>query len=206
MATQTKTKKTAERADAGLAEKRRTAAELNKYQPAVMHKGNGEVVTFTDEQIAQMTTTECDAVIANIIRRRSVGNQAKFPNVESLERAIQSYWVSVFEQRSKGLAVIPDVEHLCSYLGVSRRTLMEWKRENRNNFGDTLETAFNDIAAVKNQLALHGDINAMVWTVMMNNNHGYTQNAKLEVTSKSADSVPSADTLIGEINRLLEDE
>ena len=41
---------------------------------------------------------------------------------------------------------------------------------------------------------------------MMNNNHGYTQNAKVEVTSKSTDSVPSSEALITEIHQLLDEE
>lgn len=189
-----------------LAKKRKQAVELNRYKPAVIHTGGGEVKTFTDAEIEAMTSTECDAVIANIIQRRSVGGRAHYPNVESLERKITEYWNYVFTERSKGRDVIPDIEHFCTFLGTSRRTVLDWKRDNKNGFGETLEMAFNDIAAVKNQLALHGEINPMVWMAMMNNNHGYTQNAKVEVTSKSTDSVPSSEALITEIHQLLDEE
>lgn len=182
------------------------AQEMNRYSPAVIHVGNGEVKTLTDEEIAAMTATECDAVIANIIQRRRVGNVARYPNIESLERKINEYWIFVLEERSKGHDVIPDVEHFASFLGVSRYTLIEWKRNNKNGFSDPLEMAFNDIAAVKNQLVMHGELNPMTWVAMMNNNHGYTQNNKLEISTKGGSGIPSASELLTEIDKLMDED
>ena len=108
------------------------------------------------------------------------GRPPAFETVRDLQNGIINYW-NYLDNANKGeLKLIPDVEGLCTFIGITRTTLMEWENTNYNGFANTIKIAKNDIASVKKQLGEQNKIPALVLAMDFNNNHGYTQ--KQEVT------------------------
>jgi hypothetical protein len=113
------------------------------------------------------------------------GRPPVFSGLEELQGAIQAYWDYISTQNDQGIKLIPDVEGLCCYIGISRETLNKWENANYQGFGDTIKASKNAIAACKKQLALHGKIPPIVFATDFNNNHGYVQKQSLEVTANN---------------------
>lgn len=105
-----------------------------------------------------------------------------YQTVDELEEGIEAYWNYLLEQNSLGVMLIPDVEGLCAFLGITRVTLLNWENKDYLGFADTIGRAKNAIAAAKKQIGLRGYIPPLVLAMDMNNNHGYTQKQEVIVT------------------------
>lgn len=106
----------------------------------------------------------------------------RYETVEDLEKGIMDYWDYLIEANAKEIALLPDVEGMCAFLGITRRTMLEWERNDVRGFASTIEQAKNDIAACKKQIGLHGKIPPIIMAMDFNNNHGYTQRQEVVVT------------------------
>lgn len=106
----------------------------------------------------------------------------RFQTVEELEENIIGYWNYLAAANEQKLMLIPDIEGMCAFLGITRKTLNEWEREDTNGFASTIAQAKNDIAACKKQIGLQGKIPPLVMAMDFNNNHGYTQRQEVVVT------------------------
>ena len=114
----------------------------------------------------------------NMLRGRRGGHAPVYETADDLREAIIEYWDFMQDQNEKGNPIIPDVEGLCTFLGVSRRVMSMWERGDRRagaGFQEVIEQAKNDIATCKKQLGLAGVIPPIVLALDMNNNHGYVQ-------------------------------
>lgn len=118
----------------------------------------------------------------NMKRQKQGVLRTNYPDVAALQDAIIGYWSYLDEANKNGIALIPDLEGICSYLGISRECFRKWERENFNGFGDTLTQVRNDIAACKKQLGLQNKIPAIVMAMDFNNNHGYVQKQEVQLT------------------------
>lgn len=187
----------AKRADA----KKLLSAQPDK--PAKIRDLDGNVEVYGLNDIEVLTEDELDAVIDTILQQGKGGGRPIYNNVRELQNAINDYWESIATLRKKGIDIFPDVEGVCSHLGISRSTLMSWKNHNRNGFGETIEILFTNIAAVKKQIAMHGNMPALVFMADMNNNHGYVNTSKVDVRqTNSVEEIPDAAALIEQIRNL----
>lgn len=109
------------------------------------------------------------------IVRNKGGRPRKYETVEELREGIEKYIDYISTQAAAGVHLIPDVEGLALFLGISRSTLFEWQKSRPGEFSDTIKSTLTAIAAVKKQLALAGKIPPVVFATDFNNNHGYTQ-------------------------------
>lgn len=114
--------------------------------------------------------------------RRKRNGRIKYETIEELEAGIMAYWDYLAAANEQKLMLIPDVEGLCAFLGITRKTMNLWERDNTRDFADTIEQAKNDIAACKKQIGLQGKIPPLVMAMDFNNNHGYTQRQEVVVT------------------------
>ena len=112
------------------------------------------------------------------------GRPPVYESVNDLQREIQNYWEYLANANREDVRLIPDVEGLASFLGVSRSTFNKWEDTNFQGFADTIKRTKNSIAAFKKQLALHGKIPPIVFATDFNNNHGYTQKQELQLEVK----------------------
>lgn len=133
--------------------------------------------------------------------RHAGGRPRKIETVEELQEGIERYIDYIETQNAAGVALIPDVEGLALFLGVSRSTLYDWQNARPGEFSDTLKRTLNAIAATKKQLGLQGKIPALVLALDMNNNHGYTQQQNIEITTaRKLDSLPTRQEIIKRIS------
>lgn len=156
-----------------------------------------------EKQTAPDMVAMCDMMSRGIFgapedrERGKGGRPRKYETIEELQEGIQKYLVYIAEQNAAGVALIPDVEGLALFLGVSRSTLYEWQRARPGEFSDTLKRTLNAIAAAKKQLALMGKIPPLVFATDFNNNHGYTQQQNIEITAaRKLERLPSKEEII----------
>lgn len=146
-----------------------------------------------EKQTAPEMATLCDMMKRGIFGeeetpegervRHAGGRPRKYETVEQLQEGIEKYIDYIAAQNAAGVSLIPDVEGLALFLGISRSTLYEWQNARPGEFSDTIKRAINAIAAVKKQLALNGKIPPIVFATDFNNNHGYVQQQKIEVSA-----------------------
>ena len=146
-----------------------------------------------EKQTAPEMATLCDMMKRGIFGeeetedgervRHAGGRPRKYETVAELQEGIERYIDYIAVQNVAGVSLIPDVEGLALFLGISRSTLYEWQNARPGEFSDTIKRAINAIAAVKKQLALNGKIPPIVFATDFNNNHGYVQQQKIEVAA-----------------------
>lgn len=116
------------------------------------------------------------------MQRSRFGGKPKYESLDRLQDAIIAYWEYLDVQMQEGAEVMPDVEGLCTFLGINRSTLNKWEMEDYQGFGETISQVKNDIASGKKQLAMRGRIAPLFAVADFNNNHGYTQKQEMVVT------------------------
>jgi len=126
---------------------------------------------------------------------KRVGRQPTYENKFQLQDAIQLYWQYLRDSYQNGAKIIPDVEGACSYLGISRKLLNKWERDNYRDFTETIIDLKNKIATAKKQLGLKGKIPPLVLALDMNNNHDYVQKQEVVVNTDydNEDNIPLED-------------
>ena len=129
-------------------------------------------------------TKAATAVLTNAFRRhRQTPGFRYFHSGAELQGAVDAFFEMVFQAQSVGVQIIPDVELLASFLGVTRRLLLNWLRGDANpEYVQVLDLAFNDIATGKKQFALQNKVAPLVYLSDMQNNHNYlAQQTKQDV-------------------------
>lgn len=115
--------------------------------------------------------------------RRKPGRPRKYENVAEFVEIVEKYIDYIEGKALDGVRLIPDIEGFCCFAGISRDTLNDWERTRPGEYSDTIKRFKTSIAAYKKQLALAGKIPPIVFATDFNNNHGYTQVSKYEITA-----------------------
>lgn len=144
-----------------------------------------------EKQTAPEMTAMCDMMKRGIFGeeetsdgvRVRTGRPRKYETVEQLQEGIERYIDYIAAQNAAGVSLIPDVEGLALFLGVCRDTLYDWIKTRPGEFSDTLKRTLTGIAAVKKQLGYKSKIPPLVLAMDFNNNHGYVQQQKIEVSA-----------------------
>lgn len=145
-----------------------------------------------------------------IVRNRSRNNGVRervYTSGAELAGMIDAYWCILFRDQEQGLNIVPDVEHMAEFLGVTRDTVNRWERgEDNLEFVDPIRIAKNEIASVKKQRALtDSKVNSLLTITDLNNNHGYQQNQKgteVNVNVRLKHDLPSIEQLNEQIKLL----
>lgn len=156
------------------------AMELNEEVPA--RRPNGK--TYKKEEIEVMSETACAAIIRNIKEQKQRKN-TRFANRQELEACIDAFWVFVSNSWEQNVQVKPSIELFCSHAGISRLTYKRWMSTDYQGFAEALSILETNIGSVVAQLAMDGKMPPVVFATIMNNNHGYQQNNKIEITNNS---------------------
>ena len=116
------------------------------------------------------------------LARRTSGFR-NYSSGAELQGAIDAFFELVYQAQMNHIEILPDIELLASFLGVTRNVLNQWLRGEANpEFAPVLDLAFNDIATGKKQYALQNKVAPLVYLSDMQNNHGYTaQQTKSDV-------------------------
>lgn len=129
--------------------------------------------------------------------QRKPGRPRKYESIEEFCDVVGRYIDYIEGRAAEGVRLIPDIEGFCAFAGISRDTLNDWERTRPGEYSDTIKRLKNAIAAYKKQLAMAGKIPPIVFATDFNNNHGYTQVQKLEVTAaKKLDELPEKSDIL----------
>lgn len=131
-----------------------------------------------------------------VVQRR--GQPPKYPTISSFVDAINDYLEYINDTfNNTGVELIPDVEGLCAFIGISRDTLNEWERSRPPEYSDVIKAVKTQIAAYKKQLGMQGRIPAVVLAIDFNNNHGYLQQQTIDIrATNKAQELPSAEDIV----------
>ncbi len=128
---------------------------------------------------------------------RGRGQPPKYEKPEMLLEKYREYLTYIYDcNTNRNCSLIPDVEGFCSFAKISRDSLHTWEKQRGPEYSDLIKGIKNNIAAYKKQLGLKGKIPPLVLAMDFNNNHGYTQQSKIEVDQHiNVANIPSIDDI-----------
>jgi hypothetical protein len=135
------------------------------------------------------------------LHRKRIGQPPKYETVDEFYSIVDAYYQYIQDANIDKVKLIPDIEGLCSYMGISRETLNTWEHTRNARYSDAIKIVKNQIAFFKKQMALKGKIPPIVFATDFNNNHGYTQKQEVTVIPKN----PLGDNMSPEEVRKLAD-
>lgn len=132
--------------------------------------------------------SEEEAITSVILDRFKPGRSTyrKYEDLEEFKQVVVDYFEYIQENNKNGSRLIPDITGFCLFAGIHRGTLSDWITRRPGEFAETVLMLKNAIAAAKSQLAFQNKIPAVVFIASMNNDHNWTNNAKVEITSPSS--------------------
>lgn len=78
--------------------------------------------------------------------------------------------------------ICPDIESLCVYLGMARKTLWGYQTSRGLDWVQSIENVKNIIASAKKQMAFSGKIPPLIAIFDLTNNHGYLNSSEFRLT------------------------
>ena len=81
--------------------------------------------------------------------------------------------------------LVPDIEALCTFLGITRRTLLTYEQQRGSSWQDFIKQTKNAIAACKKELAYHMQIPPVIAMFDLSNNHGYVNTSEFKIEAIS---------------------
>jgi len=137
--------------------------------------------------------SEETAIIEVIIDRFGPGKTAyrKYESLEDFKTVIVDYFEYIKTNNAQGSKLIPDITGFTLYAGIDRTTLYDWETRRPGEYTETIRMLKNAIAAYKTQLALQNKIPAVVFIASMNNDHNWTTNTKVEITTPNNQLQPT---------------
>lgn len=173
----TRTKKQIKKGD-----RDKRGVRIANYKPTKQMKQN-------QEELNELNIKTLEVMIADFLPKLAKP-LPKYDTIEQLQDAISNYFIYIADCNKRGAKLIPDVEGLCSFIGVPRRTMLFWEKENYNNFAPTISQTKNFIAAYKKQLGMNGEIPPIIFATDFNNNHDYVNpKNQIEITARPVDAI-----------------
>lgn len=144
---------------------------------AIAEKARDEFLIHPDwEAFGNNDLMDITGALVYFRTARPIG-MTHFTSGAELAGACQAFFESLLDFIAHGTNLKPDIELMASFLGVDRATLMSWRKgEGNPEFIPVLNKAWNDIAAVKKQMAMDNKIPMLMYVQDMQNNHGYVSN------------------------------
>lgn len=122
--------------------------------------------------------------------RKHGGVPAKYPNspegLRSFRDGVEGYF-RYMQEVNEGIdekqQMIPDIEGLSLYLGISRVTLLSYEKDRDQEWTQTVRLAKDVIAATKKQMLMRGKIPPLVGVFDLTNNHSYHNTSEFHLTA-----------------------
>lgn len=152
----------------------------------------GKIKTFNKGTALELEPDDLTALteLAVSSLKRHGGKPCKYANTEA--------GLDLFMQKSQGFfeycnevnaslepqqRLIPDIEGLCCYLGITRTTLFDYSRRNQA-WTDAIEMVKNAILMAKKQLAMRNRIPQMIAVFDWANNHDYRNTSEFHLVAE----------------------
>lgn len=164
-------------------------------------------------QDSEVNTEDLSAVIrlAEESIRANVGRPQKFENsAEGLEEFLNKcadFFAYCGEVNSdvEDKKLIPDIESLCSFLGITRKTMSDYHNNRGEQWASAIDLVRDSILTVKKQLANSGRCNPVLFIFDACNNHyGYRSVNQIQIVQPTQrEETPKIDT--HQLSALIED-
>lgn len=108
--------------------------------------------------------------------------------LEGFKRTTIDYFQYVKDTNANpdiGKKLVPDVEALCTFLGITRNTLLAYEKQRGSSWQDFIKQTKNAIAACKKELAFHQQIPPVVAMFDLTNNHSYVNTSEFKIEAIS---------------------
>ena len=177
-----------------LVERKNNPPEMQYILMKQYYKDNTDVEKF-------LSSGEVSDLIAAVsfYRRPSDPNQwmlaKKFVSRYELQGAVDAYFELMYQAAVQGTELIPDVEHLLCFLGITKDYVRRWKTTNPQ-YSEVMTEAYDRILAIKKQLAMHNKIPSLVYLSDIQNNHGYVSKDKAREEVVTDHEIPNIAELI----------
>ena len=149
-----------------------------------------EYKRFTPEPIGTDNTLE--AVLNMTIESLKMGRPPAYPEteqgLEDFKRTTIDYFQYVKDTNANpniDKKLVPDVEALCTFLGITRNTLLTYEKQRGGSWQDFIKQTKNAIAACKKELAFHQQIPPVVAMFDLTNNHSYVNTSEFKIEAIS---------------------
>lgn len=118
------------------------------------------------------------------------GQRAKYPETQDGLQLFQDTTIEYFEyiqrcnDEGREHNLIPDVEGLCSYLGITRQTLLTYEKQRSEEWRDFIQKAKTLITSCKKQLIFRQKIPAVVGIFDLCNNSNYFNSSEFRIIAE----------------------
>ena len=140
--------------------------------------------------------------------KRTKGKQAKYENSEHglnlfMERATDFFAYINEVNGNPGLEkkLIPDVENLCCYLGITRKTLAQYRKRNEQ-WEQAIDLVKDGIMACKKQLVQTHRMPPLVFIFDAVNNFSYINATEFHLSTESPQDTMSPSITTAELSRI----
>lgn len=145
---------------------------------------------FTPEPIE--TDNSLEAVLNMTIESLKIGRPSAYPETEQGLEDFKQTTIDYFQYVKDTNAnpdinkkLVPDIEALCTFLGITRTTLLTYEKQRNSSWQDFIKQTKNAIAACKKELAFHQQIPPVVAMFDLTNNHHYVNSSEFKVEAIS---------------------
>ena len=149
-----------------------------------------EYKRFTPEPIGTDNTLE--AVLNMTIESLKIGRPPAYPETEQGLEEFKCTTIDYFQYVKDTNAnpdidkkLVPDVEALCTFLEITRNTLLTYEKRRGGSWQDFIKQTKNAIAACKKELAFHQQIPPVVAMFDLTNNHSYVNTSEFKIEAIS---------------------
>lgn len=183
-----------------------TAAQLSErtfMSKVVKYKRKGECLQLEQNDLQGI----CQFAIESL--QRHGGRNAKYANTEQERQRFLNDVIEYFRclydantGKEQDQMLIPSVESLCLYLGISRTTLFNYCNRSPE-WQETVNMARNAIATARTELATHFKIPPLLHLFDMVNNHPqYYNTSQFVISAESPQDTMSPSITTTELSRI----
>lgn len=173
-----------------------------------------EYKRFTANPIGSVNTL--DAVLNITIESLKQGRPPAYPESEAGLLEFKNNTIEYFQYVKCTNAnpkiekkLVPDVEALCTFLGITRATLLTYEKQRGSDWQDFIKQTKNAIAACKKELAFHQQIPPVIAMFDLTNNHSYVNSSEFRIepiSDKAPESHLSLEEQIQQAGLIWDDE
>lgn len=158
--------------------------DYSTYRPGENGKNLPEIANMSDvESILRLAQSRLRSEVTTAIYPPTAAGLAAF------KRGCDDFFEYIVSenQRLDGIPgskhIIPDLEGLAVYLGISRKTLFNYSARG-GEWETTIEYVKNAIASVKKEVAYHYGMPPVLAMFDLTNNHGYVNSSEFKIDSE----------------------
>lgn len=140
------------------------------------------------EDFEEMGTDDLQPILSMCVNTLTNGRKPVYANSsvgleEFKNKSIEyfQYIIDVNARPEVEKRLIPDIESLSVYLGITRMTLLTYEKTRGGEWSDLIGQIKNMIASAKKQLIMTGKIPAIIGIFDLTNNHNYVNASEFKI-------------------------